>query len=184
MSHCRSEKYQAGFRFQRIHYATTIAKNESNIEQYDQAKAAYRRVLDRDQNHAKVLQQLGWLHHQQSNSFSSQEAAIEYLEKSVNSGMISSMFRTMAQANTWQTQMMHRVGISWAGVTCHSRSIQRRTKPTSKPCTAMAGTRRSGARLVSCITRSISTEMHSMRTPVRYASIRTSPKSGTTLEHW
>jgi hypothetical protein len=33
-----------------------------------------------------VLQQLGWLHHQQSNSFSSQEQAIEYLEKSVSSG--------------------------------------------------------------------------------------------------
>lgn len=41
-------------------------------------------MLDRDPNHAKVLQQLGWLHHQQSNSFSSQEQAIEYLEKSVS----------------------------------------------------------------------------------------------------
>lgn len=44
-------------------------------------------MLDRDPNHAKVLQQLGWLHHQQSPSFASQEQAIEYLEKSVNSGM-------------------------------------------------------------------------------------------------
>jgi glucose repression mediator protein len=44
------------------------------------------RVLERDPAHAKVLQQLGWLHHQQSTSFSSQEQAIEYLEKSVNSG--------------------------------------------------------------------------------------------------
>ncbi len=54
--------------------------------QYDSAKAAYTRVLERDPSHAKVLQQLGWLHHQQSTSFSSQEQAIEYLEKSVNSG--------------------------------------------------------------------------------------------------
>ena len=43
-------------------------------------------MLDRDPNHAKVLQQLGWLHHQESQSFSSQEQAIDYLEKSVSSG--------------------------------------------------------------------------------------------------
>jgi len=55
--------------------------NPSN--QYDSAKAAYQRVLERDPSHAKVLQQLGWLHHQQSNSFQSQERAIEFLEKSV-----------------------------------------------------------------------------------------------------
>ncbi|KAJ5974475.1 hypothetical protein N7481_011685 [Penicillium waksmanii] len=51
---------------------------------FDSAQAAYRRVLDRDPNHAKVLQQLGWLYHQQSGSFSSQEKAIEFLEKSVS----------------------------------------------------------------------------------------------------
>jgi glucose repression mediator protein len=59
--------------------------------QFDAAQAAYRRVLDRDPNHAKVLQQLGWLHHQQSNSYTSQEKAIEYLEKSVSAGMWQSL---------------------------------------------------------------------------------------------
>lgn len=49
-------------------------------------------MLDRDPNHSKVLQQLGWLHHNQSNSFQSQERAIEYLEKSVNSGTCAKSF--------------------------------------------------------------------------------------------
>ena len=57
------------------------------LAQYESAKGAYRRVLDRDPKHAKVLQQLGWLHHQQSNSYTSQEQAIEYLEQSVGSGV-------------------------------------------------------------------------------------------------
>ncbi|KAF2404942.1 TPR-like protein [Trichodelitschia bisporula] len=52
---------------------------------FDAAKTAYKRVLDRDPKHAKVLQQLGWLYHQQSSNFQSQEQAIEYLEKSVAS---------------------------------------------------------------------------------------------------
>ncbi|KAJ5113753.1 hypothetical protein N7456_002287 [Penicillium angulare] len=51
---------------------------------FDSAQAAYRRVLDRDPNHAKVLQQLGWLYHQQSTSYQSQDKAIEFLEKSVS----------------------------------------------------------------------------------------------------
>ncbi|OAQ96054.1 hypothetical protein LLEC1_06567, partial [Akanthomyces lecanii] len=51
---------------------------------FDSAKAAYQRVLDHSPTHAKVLQQLGWLHHQQSNSYEYQDRAIQYLEKSVN----------------------------------------------------------------------------------------------------
>jgi general transcriptional corepressor CYC8 len=67
--------------------------------QFDNAKAAYRRVLDRDPKHAKVLQQLGWLHHQQSSSYPSQEQAIDYLEKSVNSGVSPANYLMVAQAS-------------------------------------------------------------------------------------
>jgi glucose repression mediator protein len=52
---------------------------------FDSAKNAYNRVLDNTPGHAKVLQQLGWLHHQQSNAYEVQERAIQYLEKSVGS---------------------------------------------------------------------------------------------------
>jgi hypothetical protein len=54
-------------------------------------------VLDKDPNHAKVLQQLGWLYHQQSNSYASQEKAIEYLEKSVSAGKLVQTFPTFQQ---------------------------------------------------------------------------------------
>lgn len=47
------------------------------------------RVLERDSQHAKVLQQLGWLYHQQDTSYASQDSAIVYLENSVKSGMFS-----------------------------------------------------------------------------------------------
>jgi len=54
------------------------------LAQYASANDAYERVLEHDENHAKVLQQLGWLYHQSSSTFASQDLAIEYLEKSVN----------------------------------------------------------------------------------------------------
>ncbi|GET03745.1 TPR-like protein [Rhizophagus clarus] len=49
------------------------------------AKEAYERVLADNPNHAKVLQQLGWLYHQQSASFNNQDLAISYLTKSLES---------------------------------------------------------------------------------------------------
>ncbi|CAG8557301.1 15525_t:CDS:10 [Acaulospora colombiana] len=49
------------------------------------AKEAYERVLADNPNHAKVLQQLGWLYHQQSASFNNQDLAINYLTKSLES---------------------------------------------------------------------------------------------------
>lgn len=56
--------------------------------QFEAAKAAYLRVLDHAPMHAKVLQQLGWLYHQQNNQYETQERAISYLEKSVAAGML------------------------------------------------------------------------------------------------
>ena len=58
------------------------------------------RVLDREPKHAKVLQQLGWLHHQQSADYNSQEQAISYLEKSVESGKHRSL-----ESKCFQTDM-------------------------------------------------------------------------------
>nr|CAG8536660.1 4115_t:CDS:10 [Entrophospora candida] len=48
------------------------------------AKEAYERVLIDNPTHAKVLQQLGWLHHQQS-PFRDQDMAITYLTRSLES---------------------------------------------------------------------------------------------------
>ncbi|KAI9251957.1 hypothetical protein BY458DRAFT_536051 [Sporodiniella umbellata] len=54
-------------------------------KEYDLAKDAYEKVLVDNPDHAKVLQQLGWLYHQQSTSFCSQPAAIGYLTRSLKS---------------------------------------------------------------------------------------------------
>ncbi|KAF5392441.1 hypothetical protein D9757_002108 [Collybiopsis confluens] len=47
------------------------------------AKDAYERVVADNPVHAKVLQQLGWLYHQDGSSFQNQELAIQYLTKSL-----------------------------------------------------------------------------------------------------
>ena len=54
--------------------------------QYNNAKDAYERVLADSPNHAKVLQQLGWLYHQSGSSFANQDLAIQYLTRSLESG--------------------------------------------------------------------------------------------------
>ncbi|KAF8736630.1 hypothetical protein AX14_014209 [Amanita brunnescens Koide BX004] len=50
---------------------------------YVQAKDAYERVVHDNPKHAKVLQQLGWLYHQDGSSFQNQDLAIQYLTKSL-----------------------------------------------------------------------------------------------------
>ncbi|KAF9014918.1 hypothetical protein BDQ17DRAFT_1418054 [Cyathus striatus] len=47
------------------------------------AKDAYERVVADNPTHAKVLQQLGWLYHQDGSSFQNQDVAIQYLTKSL-----------------------------------------------------------------------------------------------------
>ncbi|KAH9949448.1 TPR-like protein [Amylocystis lapponica] len=47
------------------------------------ARDAYERVVADNPSHAKVLQQLGWLYHQDGSVFQSQEHAIHYLTKSL-----------------------------------------------------------------------------------------------------
>jgi tetratricopeptide (TPR) repeat protein len=51
--------------------------------QFDAAKEAYERVLRDNPNHAKVLQQLGWLFYQPDTTFVDQEHAIVLLTRSI-----------------------------------------------------------------------------------------------------
>ncbi|OCF59955.1 general transcriptional repressor [Kwoniella mangroviensis CBS 10435] len=50
---------------------------------YENAREAYLRVLSHQPDHAKVLQQLGWLHHQPGAPFADQDKAVQYLTKSL-----------------------------------------------------------------------------------------------------
>lgn len=43
-------------------------------------------MLSENPEHSKVLQQLGWLYHQRDATFTNQEMAVSYLEKSLASG--------------------------------------------------------------------------------------------------
>ncbi|KZV88049.1 TPR-like protein [Exidia glandulosa HHB12029] len=53
------------------------------LKDYDRAKDAYERVVIDAPNHAKVLQQLGWLYHLPQASFQNQDLAVQYLTKSL-----------------------------------------------------------------------------------------------------
>jgi glucose repression mediator protein len=50
------------------------------------AREAYERVVAENPVHAKVLQQLGWLFHQDGPPFQNQDLAIQYLTKSLEAG--------------------------------------------------------------------------------------------------
>lgn len=52
-------------------------------KEYKLAKDVYEHILSENPEHAKVLQQLGWLYHQPNTSFTNQELAIQYLTKSL-----------------------------------------------------------------------------------------------------
>lgn len=52
------------------------------------AKMAYERVVADNPNHAKVLQQLGWLYHQDGSTFQNQETAVAYLTRSLEAGSL------------------------------------------------------------------------------------------------
>ena len=45
------------------------------LSQYIRAREAYERVVQDNPTHAKVLQQLGWLYHQDGSTFQDQELA-------------------------------------------------------------------------------------------------------------
>jgi Tfp pilus assembly protein PilF len=56
-----------------------------NQKQFHSAKEAYERVLKDNPNHAKVLQQVGWLYHHNP-QFGNQDVAISYLMRSIEAG--------------------------------------------------------------------------------------------------
>jgi tetratricopeptide (TPR) repeat protein len=60
-----------------------INANKQINKKYDQAKQAYEHVLSENPEHAKVLQQLGWLYHQPDTGFFDQALAIDFLLRSL-----------------------------------------------------------------------------------------------------
>lgn len=52
-------------------------------KEFEAARDSYQRVLNDSPNHAKILQQMGWLYHQDASGLTDQNAAIAYLTKSI-----------------------------------------------------------------------------------------------------
>lgn len=69
-----------------IAFSLFLLSPPSFPSQYIRAKEAYERVITEKPYHAKVLQQLGWLHHQTDAPFQNQDLAIQYLTKSLEAG--------------------------------------------------------------------------------------------------
>ena len=69
-----------------------LDQNRSADSQFEAARDAYEKVLNHQPDHAKVLQQLGWLHCQPGAAFLNLEKAVEYLTKSLEAGEWFSSF--------------------------------------------------------------------------------------------
>jgi hypothetical protein len=120
-----------------------ISSDRSTSQQFHSAKEAYERVLKDNPNHAKVLQQVGWLYHHNP-QFGNQDVAISYLMRSIEAGTSDppdlltarrAKALTRVQLLPTQTRPMARHGTFWEGATWHSRSTAKPTMPTSRLCT-------------------------------------------------
>lgn len=83
-----------------------------------------------------------------------------------------------------QTRTMPKAGTCLADATCRSRNTPRLMRPISRPFIVTAATQPFGVPLVCSTTRSTNTATPSMPTHGRFALIRSSRRSGTTLALW
>ena len=98
-------------------FVNTVSPSVVTVAKFYAAKDAYERVLKETPNHAKVLQQLGWLHHHNA-GFGNQDVAIQYLMRSIDAGkfLAGECFEELLTSIS-QIRVMGRRGICWAGVT-------------------------------------------------------------------
>lgn len=82
----------------------TVVPTDGRRKQIKNAKNAYVKALEYNKNHAKALQQLGWLHYKDEDDFRS---AIEYLKRAseIGQGMrwVHNAGGTVGLDNTWCT---------------------------------------------------------------------------------